>query len=52
MFNPGMTVNIGMQGMAFVSGQYYLNQINDKLDKLGSKVDEIKELQEAEKKAL
>lgn len=47
--NPAMVINMGMQGMAFVSGQYYLKRINERMDKLDSKVEQLMLFQKAEK---
>lgn len=49
MFNPAMIINVGMQGMALISGQYYLKRLNDRMEKLDSKVDELLQYQKAEK---
>ena len=49
MFNPAMIINISMQAMAFVSGQYYLKRINMVLGRLESKVDQLIQFEKAEK---
>ena len=47
--NPAMVVSMGMQAMAFVSGQYYLKRINERMDRLESKVEQLMLYQKAEK---
>lgn len=46
--SPVAVAGFVMQGMAIVSGQYYLKQISDGLNKLNKSVDELKEIHESE----
>lgn len=47
--NPAMVVSMGMQAMAFVSGQYYLKRISERMNRLESKVEQLMLYQKAEK---
>ena len=46
--SPVAVAGIVMQGMAIVSGQYYLKQISDGLNKLNKSVEELKAIHESE----
>ena len=46
--SPVAIAGIVMQGMAIVSGQYYLKQISDGLNKLNASVEELKAIHESE----
>ncbi len=48
--NPAMITMVAMQGMAIVSGQYFLKQINSSLQSIGRDIQELKEIHEAEKR--
>lgn len=47
--NPSMAVATGMQAMAMVSGQYYMDQISNELRNVNSSLDEIKDNHKDEK---
>lgn len=47
--NPLLAVNVGMQAMAAVSGQYYLHQIFDQLDGINSNLEKLIEFHHDEK---
>lgn len=44
---PMILTAVAMQGMAVVSGQYYLKQINKSLNKISKDIEELKELHES-----
>lgn len=48
--NPALITMVAMQGMAIVSGQYFLKQINSSLQAIGRDIQELKEIHEAEKR--
>lgn len=50
--NPVMITMVAMQGMAIVSGQYFLKQINSSLQSIGRDIQELKEIHEAEKRGV
>lgn len=45
---PAIITAAAMQGMAIVSGQYYLKQINKSLKAIGKDIEELKEIHESE----
>lgn len=47
--NPLMAVNVGMQAMAAISGQYYLHQIFSQLDGINSNIEKLIEFHHDEK---
>lgn len=47
--NPLMAVNVGMQALAAISGQYYLHQIFDQLDGINSNLEKLIEFHHDEK---
>lgn len=47
--NPLMAVNVGMQALAAISGQYYLNQIFAQLDGINSNLEKLIEFHHDEK---
>lgn len=47
--NPLMAVNVGMQAMAAISGQYYLHQIFSQLDGINSNIKKLIEFHHDEK---
>lgn len=44
---PVLLTTVAMQGMAIVSGQYYLKQINKSLNKISKDIEELKEIYES-----
>ena len=48
--NPVMITMVVMQGMAIVSGQYFLKQINSSMQAIGKDIQELKEIHESEKR--
>lgn len=44
---PVLLTTVAMQGMAIVSGQYYLKQINKSLNKISKDIEELKEIHES-----
>lgn len=50
--NPIMVTMVAMQGMAIVSGQYFLKQINNSMQKIGKDIQELKEIHESEKRGI
>ena len=48
--NPVMITMVAMQGMAIVSGQYFLKQINSSMQAIGRDIQELKEIHESEKR--
>jgi len=48
--NPALITMVVMQGMAIVSGQYFLKQINTSLRSIGKDIQELKEIHESEKR--
>lgn len=48
--NPVMITMVVMQGMAIISGQYFLKQINSSLQAIGKDIQELKEIHESEKR--
>lgn len=44
---PAIITAAAMQGMAVISGQYYLKQINKSLKALGKEIEELKEIHES-----
>lgn len=49
--NPLLAVNIGMQGAAFVAGQYYMHQINSQLGTMTQQLGQLVEFHNNEKVA-
>ena len=47
--NPLIAVNVGMQAMAMISGQYYLHEINAQLDDISGKLSELMNIHNDEK---
>lgn len=45
---PVMLTSLAMQGMAIISGQYYLKQINSSLQAIGRDIQELKEIHETD----
>lgn len=50
--NPVMITMVAMQGMAIVSGQYFLKQINSSMQAIGKDIQELKEIHESEKRGI
>lgn len=48
--NPALITMVAMQGMAIVSGQYFLKKINDSMRAIAKDVQELKEIHESEKR--
>lgn len=47
--NPLIAINVGMQAMAMVSGQYYLHEINTQLENISGKLNELMNVHNDEK---
>ena len=48
--SPVMITMVAMQGMAIISGQYFLKQINSSMQALAKDIQELKEIHESEKR--
>ena len=48
--NPVMITMVAMQGMAIISGQYFLKQINSSMQAIAKDIQELKEIHESEKR--
>lgn len=47
--NPLIAINVGMQAMAMISGQYYLHEINTQLGDISGKLNELMNIHNDEK---